>query len=147
MPKFKLAGMIFTVPEVRVMVAAPVLVVSAIEVAVIMTLASGGTLVGAAYVPLDAIVPQVCVHATAGLPWLKLHVTPWLLESLPTVAAKVVAFSAVIAFTGIRALGGEIETVIANTVIPIEPVLETSDTEVATIAIVVSLGTGEVGAV
>ena len=70
-----------------------------------------------------------------------------MLESLPTVAAKVVAFNAVIAFTGICALAGEMETVTANTVMPIEPDLETSDTAVATTATVVSFATGEVGAV
>ena len=70
-----------------------------------------------------------------------------MLESLPTVAANAVSFNAVIAFTGIIALTGDTETVIANTVMPTEPLLDTSETEVATIAIVISLATGDVGAV
>jgi hypothetical protein len=47
-PKFKAEGMIFTVPCTRVIVAEFVLVVSVTEVAVTVTLALGGTLVGAA---------------------------------------------------------------------------------------------------
>jgi hypothetical protein len=75
-PKAKLAGMIFTVPKVSVIVAAPVFVVSVTEVAVTVTLASVGTAGGAAYVPSDAIVPQVGEHAVAGVPWVKVQVTP-----------------------------------------------------------------------
>ena len=47
-PKAKLAGMILTVPKVRVMVAPPALVVSATEVAVTVTVLSKGTAGGAA---------------------------------------------------------------------------------------------------
>src|SRR5439155_25703250 len=48
-PKFKLAGMILTVPTVRVMVAVACLVVSAIEVAVRVTVGLAGTGAGGLY--------------------------------------------------------------------------------------------------
>jgi hypothetical protein len=47
-PKFKFAGMIFTVPAVRVIVTLASLVGSATEVAVSVTDALGGTVAGAA---------------------------------------------------------------------------------------------------
>ena len=47
MPKLKLAGISFTVPAVRVMVASVILVTSAAEVAVRVTVAFAGTVGGA----------------------------------------------------------------------------------------------------
>jgi len=47
MPKFRLAGISFTVPTVRVMVASAVLVISAADVAVRVTVAFAGTVGGA----------------------------------------------------------------------------------------------------
>ena len=58
-----------------------------------------------------------------------------------------VAFNAVIAFTGMIALSGVTATVMANTVMSTAPFLDTSETEVATTVTVKSFGTGEVGAV
>lgn len=48
LPKFKLAGMILTVPGMSVMAAPPAFVLSATEVAVTVTVLSDGTAGGAA---------------------------------------------------------------------------------------------------
>ena len=68
-PKFRLAGMILTVPFVSVMTTVTFLVVSATDVAVTFTLAFVGTLEGAAYdavAPLGVRVPQAAVQGVAG---------------------------------------------------------------------------------
>ena len=79
-PKFRFAGMILTVPFVRVITAVVVLVVSATDVAVTLTLAFVGTLLGAAndaVAPLGVRVPHAEVQAVAiGLPWVRVQVTP-----------------------------------------------------------------------
>ena len=65
-PKFRFAGMILTVPFVRVITAVVVLVVSATDVAVTLTLAFVGTLLGAAndaVAPLGVRVPHAEVQA------------------------------------------------------------------------------------
>lgn len=74
-PKFKLAGTIFTVPLVTVTVAPADLVVSLTEVAVTVTVAGVGTPTGAVYVvgaPLNVLVsenvPHVDAHAAGGVP-------------------------------------------------------------------------------
>jgi len=92
-------------------------------------------------------VPQAGEQPVPGVPWVRVQLAPWLLESLPTAAVKGVAFSCAVALTGIIALCGKSETVIARTVIAAEFDLETSETEVATMARVRSLWTGLVGAV
>jgi hypothetical protein len=70
LPKIKLGGISLTVPAVRVIVAAADLVPSVTEVAVRVTVALVGTVLGAAYVvgvPLavsaGVIVPQAGEHA------------------------------------------------------------------------------------
>ena len=64
-----------------------------------------------------------------------------------TVAVNGVLFNAVVAFTGMRALAGEMEIVMASTVIAIDPVWAVSETEVATMVTPRSLAGGVVGAV
>ena len=79
-PKSKCAGMILTIPFVSVTATVEVLLVSATDVAVRLTLALIGTVAGAAYdavVPWGVSVPQAGEHGVeGGLPWLKLQVTP-----------------------------------------------------------------------
>jgi hypothetical protein len=65
------------------------------------------------------MVPQAFEHVLVSC--VSVQVTPWLLESLLTVGVNGVLFSPTVAFTGMIALAGEIETVIAGTVICIEP--------------------------
>lgn len=93
------------------------------------------------------MVPQVDEHEVGGVPWVRVQVTPPLLESLATVAVNGVAFSAVVAPTGMIPLSGETETVMANTVIPVELDLVVSETAVATMETGRLLATGEDGAV
>jgi hypothetical protein len=80
LPKSKCEGMILTVPFVSVTETVEVLLVSAIDVAVTLTLALVGTVAGAAYdavVPLGVSVPQAAAQGVGGgLPWLKLQVAP-----------------------------------------------------------------------
>ena len=78
---------------------------------------------------------------------MRVQVTPPLLESLATVAVKGVAFSWVVEPTGMIALGGEMVTVMAKTVIPTELDLVASETAVATMVTGRLLATGEEGAV
>jgi len=70
-----------------------------------------------------------------------------LLASLLTLAVNGVLFNDEIAFTGMSALVGEIEIVMASTVIPMAPVCPVSEAEVATIVTPKSLAGGVVGAV
>jgi len=70
-----------------------------------------------------------------------------LLESLLTVAVNGVALNCAAALTGIIALAGETETVMAGTVIVIEPCWLGSESEVATIVTDKSLAGGVAGAV
>ncbi len=81
------------------------------------------------------------------VPCARVQVAPWLLASLLTVAVNGVLFNAVVAFTGMSALAGEMETVMASTVIAMAPVWAVSETEVATIVTPKSLAGGVVGAV
>ena len=85
--------------------------------------------------------------AHAVVPCIRLQLTPWLLESLLTVAVNGVAFNWAVAATGIIAVVGETDTVMAGTVIPIAPCWDVSETEVATIVRAKSLAGGVVGAV
>jgi hypothetical protein len=80
-PKSKLAGISFTVPVVRVIVALPCLLLSVTDVAVMVTLGFVGTVAGAAYVvavPLlvfaSVIVPHADEHALP--PWVSDQLTP-----------------------------------------------------------------------
>ena len=93
------------------------------------------------------IVPQPGEHGAAGVPWVRVQVTPPLLESLATVAVKGVAFNWDVAPTGMIPLPGDSETVIANTVMPVEFDFVVSDTEVAVIETGRLLATGVAGAV
>lgn len=152
LPKPKLAGISLTVPGESVKVVLACLVPSAIDVAVMVTLALVGTVLGAAYVvgvPLAVvalvIVPHAFEHVLVSC--VSVQLTPWLLESLLTVGVNGVLFNAAVAFTGMIPLGGEIETVIAGTVICIEPCWLWSESEVATILTCTSLAGGVVGAV
>lgn len=126
LPNFKSVGINLTVPAVRVMVGPTDLVPSATDVAVMITIAFVGTVLGAAYVvgvPLAVLAGVIVPHAgeQAVPPCVSVQLTPWLLESLLTVAVNGVAFNAAVAFTGIIALDGDTETTIANTVICTEP--------------------------
>ena len=96
-------------------------------------------------VTIGVIVPQAGEHAV--VPCVSVQLTPWLLESKLTVAVNGVAFNCAVAFTGMIALGGETETVIAGTVIVIEPCWVVSESEVATIVTDKSLAGGVGGAV
>ena len=80
------------------------------------------------------------------VPCVNVQMAPWLLESLLTVAVYGVAFNCVVAFTGMIALAGETETVMAGTVIVIEPCWVGSESEVATIVTDKSLAGGVGGA-
>jgi hypothetical protein len=65
-PKFKLAGISFTVPVVRVIVALTCLLLSSTDVAVMVTLGFVGTVEGAVYVvavPLPVFTPVIVPHA------------------------------------------------------------------------------------
>jgi hypothetical protein len=126
LPKPKLAGISLTVPGESVMVALACLVPSAIDVAVMVTLGLVGTVLGAAYVvgvPLTVVALVIVPHAfvQALVSCVSVQLTPWLLESLLTVGVNGVLFNAAVAFTGMIPLVGEIETVMAGTVICIEP--------------------------
>jgi len=152
LPKSKLAGISLTVPGVSVMVALACLVPSDTDVAVMVTLALVGTVLGAAYVvgvPLGVVALVIVPHAFehALVPCVSVQLTPWLLESKLTLAVNGVAFNCVVAFTGMIALGGETETVMAGTVIVIEPCWVASESEVATIVTDKSLAGGVGGAV
>ncbi len=140
-PKFRLAGTSFTVPTVSVIVAARDLVVSATEVALIVTAGFAGSAAGAVYVegaPLavaaGATVPHPGEHEVP--PWVSAQVTPLFAGSFRTVAVY-----CCVALTGIRAAPGETETLIAGIVMVAEPVLEESATEVA-VRVTVRLLTG-----
>ena len=143
-----------TVPAARVMVAVACLVPSVTDVAVMVTLALVGTVAGAAYTvaePLAVVAGLTMPHAAEhrAVPCVSVQVTPWLLESFVTVAVNGVAFNAAVAFTGIMALLGEIETVIAKTVtvICVEPCCLASESEVAVMVTGRSLAGGVDGAV
>ena len=78
-PNARPAGTILTVPAVKVIEPVTALVVSATEVAVMLTLAFAGTVAGAAYetvVPFGVIVPQPGEHGVGGDPWTRFQVTP-----------------------------------------------------------------------
>ena len=77
---------------------------------------------------------------------VNVQVTPWALESLPTVAVKGVAFRAAVAPTGIIALAGDNATVIAGIVILRPAAWFGSETEVATRVRFIVLAGGLVGA-
>ncbi len=94
---------------------------------------------------VGATVPHADVHGV--VPCVKVQLTPWLLVSLLTVAVNGVIFNCEIAFTGMIALVGETETVMASTVMPTEPCLEVSESEVATIVTDKSFAGGVEGAV
>jgi F0F1-type ATP synthase assembly protein I len=81
------------------------------------------------------------------VPCVRVQVAPWLLASLLTLAVNGVLFNDEIAFTGISALVGEMEIVMASTVIAMVPVWAVSETEVATMVTPRSLAGGVVGAV
>ena len=162
LPKLRLAGISLTVPDVRVIVTVPILVLSVTEVAVMATVGLAGTVGGAAYtvgVPLAVLVGVTVPHPgeQGVVPCISAQVTPWLLVSLLTVASIGVAFNCAVAFTGIIAVGPvtaqpgsaqiATETVMADTVMVIEPCWEVSDTDVATIVTGRSLAGGVVGAV
>ena len=70
-----------------------------------------------------------------------------MLASLFTVAVNGVLFNAVVAFTGMSPLAGEMEIVMASTVIAKAPVWAVSETEVATMVTPKSFAGGVVGAV
>jgi len=162
LPKFRLAGISLTVPAVRVIVAVAILVPSVTEVPVMVTVGLAGTIAGAAYtvgVPLAVLVGVTVPHADEQevVPCVNVQVAPWLLVSLLTVTVIGVAFNGAVAFTGMIAVGavtaqlGSVqiatETVMADTVMVIEPCWEVSDTDVATIVTGKSLAGGAVGAV
>jgi hypothetical protein len=81
------------------------------------------------------------------VPCVRVQLAPWLLASLLTLAVNRVLFNDEIAFTGMSALAGEMEIVMASTVIPMAPVWAVSETEVATIVTPKSFAGGVVGAV
>ena len=81
------------------------------------------------------------------VPCVRVQVAPWLVASLLTVPMNGVLFNAVVAFTGMSALAGEMEIVMASTVIAMAPVWAVSETEVATMVTPKSLAGGVVGAV
>ena len=83
----------------------------------------------------------------AVVPCVRVRLAPWLLASLLTLAVNGVLFNDEIAFTGMSALIGETEIVMASTVIPMAPVWAVSETEVATMVTPKSLAGGVVGAV
>jgi hypothetical protein len=94
-PKFKLAGIIFTVPLVTVTAASADLAVSVTEVAVTVTVAGVGTAAGAVYVvgaPLNVlvgeIVPHVGAHAEGGVPCVVLQLTPAFAGSFRTIGVN-----------------------------------------------------------
>lgn len=154
LPKFRAAGMSLTIPFTSVIVALADLVLSVADVAVIVTLAFAGTVAGAAYtvaVPL-AVVAKVTVPHTSAVHTVPFCVSVQLtltcaLESLFTVGVNGVAFSAAVAPTGMIALAGDTATVMAGTVMLIEPVWVVSESEVATIMTFRSFAGGLAGAV
>jgi hypothetical protein len=78
---------------------------------------------------------------------VNVQVTPWVLESLPTVAVNGVAFRAAVASTGMTALAGDTFTVSAGTLILAPMAWFGSETEVAIIVTLRSLAGGFEGAV
>ena len=92
-------------------------------------------------------VPQVSEHGVGGVPCVRVHVAPPLLESLATVAVNGVAFNWDVAPTGMMPLLGDTVTVIANTVMAVEFDFVVSDTAVAVIETERLLATGIGGAV
>ena len=132
-PKFKLAGAIFTVPLVTVTVAPADLVVSLTEVAVTITVAGLGTPTGAVYVvgaPLNVLVgesvPHVDAHAAGGVPCVIVQSTPPFAGSFRTVGVNVWVI-----FSGMMAETGETESPIASTVTVTEADFVESDIAVA----------------
>src|SRR5260370_18763533 len=108
-PKLRLAGINLTVPVVRVMVTAAILVLSVTDAAVTVTVGLAGTVGGAAYtvgVPLAVLVGVTVPHPgeQGVVPCISAQVTPWLLVSLLTVASIGVAFNCAVAFTGMIAV-------------------------------------------
>jgi hypothetical protein len=80
-PKSKLAGISFTVPVVRVIVALTCLLLSVTDVAVMVTLGFVGTVEGAAYVvavPLPVFASVIVPHADEHElpPWVSDQLTP-----------------------------------------------------------------------
>jgi lipoprotein-anchoring transpeptidase ErfK/SrfK len=150
-PKSRLAGISFTLPGAIVMVAVAAFVVSATEVAVTVTLASAGTVAGAAKVaafPVPVVdgsmLPQAVEQSTPFC--VNVQVTPWRLESLPTVAVNGVAFRAAVAPTGIIALAGDSARVMAGIVRLRPTAWFGSETEVATRVTFIVLAGGFAGA-
>ncbi len=146
LPKFRAAGTSFTVPEETMTVTAADLLGSVTELAV-RVIAPAGTPLGAVYVVaiplavvLGEILPQAAEHAV--LPSVKTHLTPWFIGSFPTVALNCWEM-----FTGIRALVGAAETVIAGTVTAEAPDTAGLKTEVAVIVTARSLVGTVAGAV
>lgn len=163
LPKSSAAGTSLTTPATSVMVALADFVLSVAEVAVIVTLAGFGTAAGAAYivdVPLAVVVGMMVPQTAAG------HAVPFCvsvqltltcaLESFFTVATDGVELSATVAPIGMNALGqvavqlGSLQiptfTVMAGTLITIEPVWFGSESEVATSVTCTSLAGGLAGA-
>jgi hypothetical protein len=131
-PKSKLAGTIFTVPLVNVIVAPTDLVVSVTEVAVSVTAVGFGKVAGAAYlvgVPL-AVLARVIVpqpeHEAAF--WVMVQVTPPFAGSFRTVGVK-----SWVMLSGMIAETGETEITMASTVTVTKPDFVGSDLEVAVI--------------
>ena len=95
-------------------------------------------------VVVGVIVPQAGEHDVVVC--RSVHDTPWLLESLLTVAVKGVALNCGAPSTGMIAVVGVTEIVMAGTVMSTEPCLFGSETEVATIVTTRSDAGGVVGA-
>ena len=128
-------------PLERLMVAPADFVLSLTEVAVSVTVVATGMVAGELYVvglPLEVAAgdtePQVEQAAEA---WLRVQLTPALAESFPTVAVNGRE-----ELSGIRALTGETETVIAGTVTEAVAVAPLKATEVAVTVTARSAGGG-----
>ena len=106
-----------------------------------------GVQLGVQPVVMRGVTVPHTVDEHAVVAWVRVQVAPWLLASLLTVAVNGVLFNDEIAFTGMSALAGEMEIVMASTVIPVAPVWVVSETEVATIVTPKSFAGGVVGAV
>jgi hypothetical protein len=135
LPKSRLAGTIFTVPLVSVIVAPKDFVGSVTEVAVTAAVAGDGTAAGAVYVvgaPLKVLggetIPHAGAHNEGGVPCMRVQLTPAIAGSCWTVEVNGCVTRT---FAGISAELGKTETVIASTVTVTLPDCFGPDIEVA----------------
>lgn len=145
-PKSKLAGTIFTVPLVTVIVALADLVVSVTDVAVSVTAGGLGNAAGAVYVvdvPLAVLVGTAVPQFEHVVPFcVMVQLTPAFAGSFRTPGVNAWAI-----FVGMMAETGDTETLIASTVTVTEPDFVASDIEAAVIVTGKSAAGGVAGAV